>query len=374
MSCILKGMTSYTHVSPKLFCNFKKDTLLSARLLESTNNLTHGIFLGDGGSYTKRLYYHELGEVNAKENLIKARSPSMDQGSARKLMNTFLHKIDDTKTDLLYTEKPKCFATKESTKDTTGNECWQNRGQKPIATEEEVEAFKDEIFKIEANTMSEGQIEALLNKKKHKQAAEKNNFSPSPITQSTLGSKLLAKLVCPVEGVDAVYPINPDFITSTDDTVVYVTDVNQENDSATMQLALCDTDQESCNMKSKNYFVTSHRCNKFGIRVKLRCTFAANVNSASIYIIISGLKEAEMPVSIYPNGFHVEEVEGLSQAVAVDLSVLTPGYVVFVRSRKSFTDGTNGNEDESNDDKNEERSKINNEGGLEELGTGMKSC
>eukprot|EP00957_Ditylum_brightwellii_P147851 11258800-Ditylum_brightwellii.AAC.1 len=35
--------------------------------------------------------------------------------------------------------------------------------------------------------MSESQIEAFLNKKKCKQAAEKNNFSPSLVTQSTLG-------------------------------------------------------------------------------------------------------------------------------------------------------------------------------------------
>eukprot|EP00957_Ditylum_brightwellii_P134940 10288311-Ditylum_brightwellii.AAC.1 len=120
MSCILKGMTSYTHASPKLFHTFKKDILLSAKLLESTKNLTHGMFLGYGGSYTKRLYYHKLGEVNTKENLIKARPLSMDQGSACKLINTFLNEIDDTKADPLYTEKPKCFVTKESTKDTTG--------------------------------------------------------------------------------------------------------------------------------------------------------------------------------------------------------------------------------------------------------------
>eukprot|EP00957_Ditylum_brightwellii_P003558 269773-Ditylum_brightwellii.AAC.1 len=74
-----------------------------------------------------------------------------------------------------------------------------------------------------------------------------------------------------------------------------------------------------------------------------------------------------MPLSVYPNGFHVEEVEGLSQAAAIDPSVLTPDYAVFVRSGKNFTDNTNGNEDENNDDENEERSKSNDEDGLEEL-------
>eukprot|EP00957_Ditylum_brightwellii_P016177 1217276-Ditylum_brightwellii.AAC.1 len=74
-----------------------------------------------------------------------------------------------------------------------------------------------------------------------------------------------------------------------------------------------------------------------------------------------------MSLLIYPNGFHVEEVEGLSQAAAADPSVLTPGYVVFIRSGKNFTDNTNGNVDENNDDKNEERSESNDKDGLEEL-------
>eukprot|EP00957_Ditylum_brightwellii_P017494 1318165-Ditylum_brightwellii.AAC.1 len=100
--------------------------------------------------------------------------------------------------------------------------------------------------------------------------------------------------------------------------------MDQENHSATMQLTLCETDQKPLNMESKNYFVTAHKCNKLGIRVNPSCTFAANQNSAPIYVIISDLKEAEMPLSFYPNGFHVKEVEGLSQAAAFDPSVLTP--------------------------------------------------
>eukprot|EP00957_Ditylum_brightwellii_P040215 3042518-Ditylum_brightwellii.AAC.1 len=204
--------------------------LFSARLLEFTMKLTHGMFLGDGGSYTKRLYYHKLGEVNAKETCIKARPPSMDQGSTYKLINTFLNEIDDTKADPIYTEKPKHFATKESTKDITRKAIFmkdnkeqtcnklQNKvmkvvyglvpvtyedvrkvyycfktfdihkigDKKPIATEGEVEAFKDEMSKIEASTMSESHTEEFLNRKKCKQAAEKNNFYPSPIAQSIL--------------------------------------------------------------------------------------------------------------------------------------------------------------------------------------------
>eukprot|EP00957_Ditylum_brightwellii_P001707 132157-Ditylum_brightwellii.AAC.1 len=91
-----------------------------------------------------------------------------------------------------------------------------------------------------------------------------------------------------------------------------------------MQLALCDTDQKSRNIKSKNYFLTAHKCNKLGIRVKLSHTFVSNGTSVSIYAIIFGLKEAEISSSIYPNEFHVEELEGLSQAAAIDPSVLTP--------------------------------------------------
>ena len=165
----------------------------------------------------------------------------------------------------------------------------------------------------------------------------------------TEGSKILAKLVCQAEGIKEVYPIIPAFITSTDDTVVYVTDIEQENDAASIRFALRDSVVNFRNMKSKNYFVTSKKTNKLGIRIQLSCTFAANGNTAPIYVIIGGLKESDMPSSVYPNGYYVHCLEGLSAAAAIDPSVKTVGYIVFVCSGKNVSAINTNEEDEQMD-------------------------
>ena len=118
-------------------------------------------------------------------------------------------------------------------------------------------------------------------------------------------------------------------------------------------------------MKSKNYFVTAKKCNKLGIRIRLTYTFAANGNTAALYVVISGLKESQMPSSFYPTGCHVEEIPGLSTAAAIDPSVssTSPGYIVFVRSGKNII------EDESS----EQPSDNMNEDDEIDLGTGMQN-
>eukprot|EP00957_Ditylum_brightwellii_P196829 14996274-Ditylum_brightwellii.AAC.1 len=75
-----------------------------------------------------------------------------------------------------------------------------------------------------------------------------------------------------------------------------------------------------------------------GMQVKLTYTLSANGNTAGMYVIISKLKESEMPSSIYPNGFDVEEILGLSAVSAIDSSVKVPGYIAFVRSGKNLTE------------------------------------
>ena len=65
------------------------------------------------------------------------------------------------------------------------------------------------------------------------------------------GAKLLARLVAQAKGVPRVYPINPAYITSTDDTVLYITDVEEAYDAGSIRLALRDNDEKSRNMKSR---------------------------------------------------------------------------------------------------------------------------
>jgi hypothetical protein len=295
---------------------------------------------------------------------------------------------------------------------------------------------------VSANTLSDKQIEMFLNKKKRQLEAEKNNFSPRPIAQSTMGlykayvradyqiiekklvnykdearyaaetslrmvvsyimavavthlvpgnpcpshpanhkfgtegSKLLADLVSKAEGVPNVYPINPAYITSTDDTVLFISDVEEENDPSQIRLALRDTDEKSRNMKSKNYFVTAKKCKTMGIRVRLTYTFSANGNTAPLYIVISGLKESEMPSSRYPDGFHVEKVPGLSSASAIDPDVEKCGYIVFVRSgKKTNTDkGDNVcNNEEENSEENAEGENNDDNEEEPESSTGMQN-
>eukprot|EP00957_Ditylum_brightwellii_P167549 12755017-Ditylum_brightwellii.AAC.1 len=50
---------------------------------------------------------------------------------------------------------------------------------------------------------------------------------------------------------------------------------------------------------------------------------------------MSGMKESEMPSSIYTEGIYVEGVTGLSSAAALDASVENVGYIAFVRGDKS---------------------------------------
>eukprot|EP00957_Ditylum_brightwellii_P132653 10115509-Ditylum_brightwellii.AAC.1 len=61
---------------------------------------------------------------------------------------------------------------------------------------------------------------------------------PATHKYGTEGSKLLSKLVDQAKGVPNVYPLNSAFITSTDDTDLYITDVEEDNESGSIWLAL----------------------------------------------------------------------------------------------------------------------------------------
>ena len=84
MSNILQDISRTSYITQKAFRKFKVDINLAARLLQSTKNMAHGMFLGDGGAYSKRLYHRKELETNAKETLVKARSVKVDGNIAQK--------------------------------------------------------------------------------------------------------------------------------------------------------------------------------------------------------------------------------------------------------------------------------------------------
>eukprot|EP00957_Ditylum_brightwellii_P132742 10122258-Ditylum_brightwellii.AAC.1 len=144
---------------------------------------------------------------------------------------------------------------------------------------------------------------------------------------------------------------------STDDTAIYINDSEDANSKYSISLALQDVDDSSRNKKPKNYFISSLKLSGMGMMIHLTCTFAADGSSAPIYIIISCLKESEMPSSIYPEVLYVEEVPGLSSAGAIDTSVKNVGYIVFVRGGKNNISNNDDNIDETdeiNEDSNDE--------------------
>ena len=316
---------------------------------------------------------------------------------------------------------------------------WNNRGRRPLATSEDIDEFKKKSLRISSSTICNSQIEAFLNGRKRIREAEKNNFSPTPISPNTLGfykaymsadhdivhrsavshkdqmrfasetslrmvtsyimcvaathlspgnppidhpaqhnfgddgSKLLADCVARAEGVSCVYPINPALITSTDDTTLYLTDCVEDTIKDSIRLALRDVNQDSRNMASKNYFISSPKPKKLGMRVKLTCTFSANGNTAAIFIIINGLSEIEMPSSVYPEGYLVEPINGLSTASAIDPSTHKPGYIAFVRRGKNFNPD-NMSEVNNRSEMSENQEDIDEDDDCPELNSGVQKC
>eukprot|EP00957_Ditylum_brightwellii_P210592 15365156-Ditylum_brightwellii.AAC.1 len=118
------------------------------------------------------------------------------------------------------------------------------------------------------------------------------------------GSKLLAKHVSTADGGINVYPLNPAFVTPTDNTTIYTNDSEDANTDG---------------------------------------------STAAIYIVLSGLKKSKILSSIHPECLHVEEIPGLSSTAAVDASVENTGYIAFVRDDKNSTPNNDDNINASNE-------------------------
>eukprot|EP00957_Ditylum_brightwellii_P038065 2879265-Ditylum_brightwellii.AAC.1 len=112
----------------------------------------------------------------------------------------------------------------------------------------------------------------------------------------TAASMLLAKHVLDANSGIKVYPVNPAFVMSTDNTTIHINDSKDANNKDFILLALRDVGDSLRNKKSKNYFISSSKSSGMGMRIRL--------------------KESEMPSSIYPEGICVKEVPGLSNAGA----------------------------------------------------------
>eukprot|EP00957_Ditylum_brightwellii_P040578 3071543-Ditylum_brightwellii.AAC.1 len=85
----------------------------------------------------------------------------------------------------------------------------------------------------------------------------------------TAGSELLVKHVSDVNDGIKVYPVNPSFVTPTDNTTIYINDSEDSSNKDSILLALRDVDDSSRNKKSKNYFISLSKSSGMGMRIHL---------------------------------------------------------------------------------------------------------
>eukprot|EP00957_Ditylum_brightwellii_P083612 6355681-Ditylum_brightwellii.AAC.1 len=121
MSSILASMKTMAHITDTLFRKFKKDTHLASDLLPSVKSMMHGVFLRNGGAYSKKLYTRKLGETNAEKTLIKSHKVIMDTNTCCKKINEFLNAVNDASPFSPSSPKPKRITRGKKEENSVGN-------------------------------------------------------------------------------------------------------------------------------------------------------------------------------------------------------------------------------------------------------------
>ena len=99
MANILANIKKKQNMTQNQFRKMKSDIHLASGLLGAVKNLNHGLFLGNGGSYTKRLYHRKISESNCSKFLIKDTKMCLDDNSTRKQVQIFLCDLKQSSSD-----------------------------------------------------------------------------------------------------------------------------------------------------------------------------------------------------------------------------------------------------------------------------------
>eukprot|EP00957_Ditylum_brightwellii_P067821 5147879-Ditylum_brightwellii.AAC.1 len=94
MASILQEVKLNMTVTSNKTRKYKQDIELASEMLGSVKNMTHGLFLGQGGSYNKRLYKRNIIKENAK--VVPARSTKLVKNvhETRNVVETFLSNLN----------------------------------------------------------------------------------------------------------------------------------------------------------------------------------------------------------------------------------------------------------------------------------------
>jgi hypothetical protein len=114
MSEILSQINSSLSKSSLNSRKYRKDIELSSQLLMSVKNITHGMFLHQGGYYSKLVYDRKVSESNAKSIQVQSKQLYSDLHHARKLMYEFLYRISCQSGKPISKSQPKRLSLSEN--------------------------------------------------------------------------------------------------------------------------------------------------------------------------------------------------------------------------------------------------------------------
>jgi hypothetical protein len=148
-------------------------------------------------------------------------------------------------------------------------------------------------------------------------------------TVMTDGAAKLKELVSEALGGLPLSCVQPEFMTSTDDTVAYVFAGTQPKGGSMWKLVkTADLEGRDCRSIYQKVDSQSNMC---GFRIKLTFTFNAAGQMAPLFISVTGLSEKELPSETCPSGMLVMKVKGLAIGANVNVDCESVGYVVFLR-------------------------------------------
>eukprot|EP00978_Attheya_sp_CCMP212_P042288 scaffold255283_cov67-Attheya_sp.AAC.1 len=149
-------------------------------------------------------------------------------------------------------------------------------------------------------------------------------------TRASEGARKLYSMLKAFHGQDVpLRSVKPYFILSTDDTVSYVFEGKGEEQDAFVLVGMHSNQDK--HTRSQYHIDNSKKMS--GLRVKLTYTFTATGLMAPVFVTVSGLTAAELPVETCPSGILALEIEGLMVAGGgVTIGAQGSGYLVFIRN------------------------------------------
>ena len=156
-----------------------------------------------------------------------------------------------------------------------------------------------------------------------------------PIKKATAGARKLYGLIQRENGGSELKVILPMFLSSTDDTTVFVFEGVVEGKQSDKFVIRKDDDTATRSSYTRN---TSSTDSLRGLRIRHSVTFNAVGNAAPLYATVYGLSVEELPIEHCPTGRLCVPLPGFCYGRCQDVSNSTVGYLVFLRSTNAEDD------------------------------------